>query len=84
MPFKKYSCVLLRYLRELLRYVKQIVMLEEICYYCHHSAEWGYDGLGWCYKNKIKRLVQEDSTCDEYKEPIEEEEDLEYENMGIS
>ena len=53
-------------------------MLEEICYYCHHSAEWGYDGLGWCYKNRIKKLVKEDWTCEEYKEPIEEEEEDEW------
>lgn len=50
-------------------------MLEEICFYCHYSHDWGYDGLGWCLRYPIKKLVREESTCEDYKEPIEEEEE---------
>lgn len=44
---------------------------EEICYYCRYSHEWGWDGLGWCLKYPIKRLVREEQTCDEYEEDSE-------------
>lgn len=52
--------------------------MEEICYYCRHSIEWGYDGLGWCLRYRIKKLVREEQTCEDFEEdsePIDDEED---------
>ena len=53
-------------------------MWEEICIYCRHSDLWGYDGLGWCYKYPIKKLVREENTCEDFEEdfePIDPEDD---------
>lgn len=46
-------------------------MEDEICYLCRHSTEWGYDGLGWCYKYRFKKLVREDWTCEDFEEDSE-------------
>lgn len=53
-------------------------MMEEICYYCRYSQEWGYDGLGWCFRYRIKKLVREERTCEDFEEdcePIDDEDE---------
>lgn len=52
--------------------------MEEICYNCKYSHEWGYDALGWCYKYRYKKLVHSDSTCEDYEEPLEDLEEDEW------
>ena len=52
--------------------------MEEICYFCRYSHEWGWDGLGWCYRYPIKKLVREEQKCENFEEdsePIEDEEE---------
>lgn len=52
--------------------------MEEICYFCRYSQEWGYDGLGWCLRYRYKTLVREENTCENFEEdsePIEDEDD---------
>lgn len=46
-------------------------MFEEICYYCRYSNEMDWDGLGWCHKYPIKKLVREGDTCEEFEEDAE-------------
>jgi len=56
-------------------------MFEEACYFCRHSDEMGWDGLGWCLKNPIKKLVREGDTCEDFEVDCERIDDYDYDEL---